>query len=209
MPTTQTSELAHRIVDTAVELAEQSAWEAVRLHQVAAALGIGLDEVRHCFREKDELIDAWFERADDAVLQLADSGELAELTPRERLFRLIMAWLDALEAHRRVSRQMIQSKLEPGHLHIQIPALMRISRTVQWMREGAGLQDAGVMRAVLETATTAIYLAAFVSWMGEDTAGSPRTRRLLEGMLAQAEAVMQACPGRAGKTQEAGIPRAL
>ena len=194
MPATQTSELARRIVDTAVELAEQSSWESVRLRQVAEALGIGLDEVRSCFREKDELIDAWFERADDAVLQLADSGELAQLSQRERLFRLIMAWLDAQEAHRRVSRQMIQSKLEPGHLHIQIPALMRISRTVQWMREGAGLQDTGVMRAVLETATTAIYLAAFVSWMSEDTAGSPRTRRRLEGMLAQAEAFMAACP---------------
>ena len=209
MPVTETGELARRIVDTAVELAEQSSWEAVRLHQVAEALGIGLDKVRRCFREKDELIDAWFERADDAALKLADSGELVELSPRERLFRLIMAWLDAQEAHRRVSRQMIQSKLEPGHLHIQIPALIRVSRTVQWMREGAGLQDAGVMRAVLETATTAIYLAAFVSWMGEDTAGSPRTRRLLDGLLAQAEAIMQACTGRMGKARETGIPRAL
>lgn len=208
MPATQTSELARRIVDTAVELAEQSSWEAVRLHQVAEVLGIGLDDVRRCFREKDELIDAWFERADNAVLQLADSAELAELTPRQRLFRLIMAWLDALESHRRVSRQMIQSKLEPGHLHIQIPALMRVSRTVQWMREGARLQDAGVMRAVLETATTAIYLAAFVSWMGESTAGSPRTRKLLDGLLAQAEAIMQACPGRADKAREKDSPQA-
>jgi AcrR family transcriptional regulator len=209
MPAAQTSERAHRIVDTAVELAEQSAWESVRLHQVAEALGIGLDDVRRCFREKDELIDAWFERADDAVLQLSDSGELAPLSPRERLIRLIMVWLDALEAHRQVSRQMIQSKLEPGHLHIQIPALMRVSRTVQWMREGAGLEDAGVMRAVVETATTALYLAAFASWMGEDTAGSPRTRRLLDGLLAQAEAFMQACPGRSGKAGEKSIPRAL
>ncbi len=49
---------------------------------------------------------------------------------------------------------------------------------------------------MLKAATTAIYLAAFVSWMGEDSAGSPRTPRLLDGLLAQAEAVMQACPGR-------------
>lgn len=209
MPVTETGELARRIVDTAVELAEQSSWEAVRLHQVAEALGIGLDDVHSRFREKDELIDAWFERADDAVLKLSDSGELAQLAPRERLFRLIMAWLDALEPHRQVSRQMIQSRLEPGHLHIQIPALMRISRTVQWMREGARLEDAGVMRAVLETATTAIYLAAFVNWMGENTAGSPRTRRLLDGLLGQAEAIMQVCPSRAGKAGGKGIPRAL
>lgn len=194
MSVTEASDLAHRIVDTAVALAEQGSWEAVRLHQVAEAMGIGLHDVRRCFREKDELVDAWFGRADEAVLRLADSGELDGLTPREKLFRLIMAWLDVLEAHRRVSRQMILSKLEPGHLHIQIPAIMRVSRTVQWLREGAGLEDAGVMRAVLETATTAIYLAAFMSWMGENTAGSPRTRKLLSGLLARAEAVMQVCP---------------
>lgn len=196
MPGSEANELSRRIVDAALELAEQSSWEAVRLHQVAEALGISLDEVRGCFREKDALIDAWFERADDAVLALADSGELAPLSPRERLFRLIMAWLDALEAHRRVSRQMILAKLEPGHLHIQIPALMRVSRTVQWMREGAGLADKGLRRAVLETAVTGIYLAAFACWMGEEASGSPRTRRLLENLLARSEAIMRACRPR-------------
>jgi ubiquinone biosynthesis protein COQ9 len=124
MATAKETAVARRIVDTAVAIAEEGTWESVRLHEVAAHMGIGLDEIRRHFREKDELIDAWFDRADAAVLRLADSGALLALGPRERLFRLIMAWLDALEGHRRVSRQMILAKLEPGHLHIQIPALM-------------------------------------------------------------------------------------
>lgn len=198
MAHTKTEILPRRIVDTAVELAERHTWEAVRLHQVAAALGVGLDDIRHHFREKDELIDAWFRRADDAVLALADSGELSCLSPRERLFRLIMAWLDALEVHRRVCRQMILAKLEPGHLHIQIPALMRVSRTVQWIREGAGLEDAGLRRALLETAVTAAYLAAFAAWLREEAPGSPRTRRLLDGLLARAEGLMDRCAWLAG-----------
>lgn len=203
MSHSETRVVSWRIVDKAVELAEASSWEAVRLHQIAAVMGIGLDEIRAHFREKDALIDAWFERADDAVLSLADSGELLPLTPRQRLFRLIMAWLDALEAHRRVSRQMILSKLEPGHLHIQIPAVMRISRTVQWMREGALLTDTGVQRALTETAVTALFLAAFISWMDEEAPGSPRTRRLLDGLLAGAEGLMQLCPF-AGRGQVRG-----
>lgn len=208
MSATEASEFAHRIVDTAVELAEQGgSWEAVRLHQVAQVLSIGLDDIRRHFREKDELIDAFFDRADDAVLALSRSGELARRGPRQRLFELIMAWLDTLESHRQVCRQMICAKLEPGHLHIQIPALMRVSRTVQWMREGAQLTDSGVRRALLEVAVTSLYLATFAAWMSEDTPGSPRTRRLLDGLLERAEGFMQACPVLArNDTDEASPP---
>ena len=186
--------LARRIVETAVTLAERRSWESIRLHEVAEALDIGLDDIRQHFREKDELIDAWFERADEAVLKLADTGDLKELSPRERLFELIMAWLDALESHRRVTRQMILSKLEPGHIHIQIPAVMRISRTVQWMREAALLSDSGIQRALTETAVTGIYLATFATWMGEGKPGSPRTRRMLGDMLKGAERAVHFLP---------------
>jgi len=213
MATAKETAVARRIVDTAVAIAEEGTWESVRLHEVAAQMGIGLDEIRRHFREKDELIDAWFERADDAVLRLVDSGALLALSSRERLFRLIMAWLDALEGHHRVSRQMILAKLEPGHLHIQIPALMRISRTVQWMREGALLEDTGMRRALLETAVTGIYLAAFTSWLSENRTGSPRTRRRLDAMLRRAEGVLEICPVLSGgrmkprtDTAEAGRP---
>ena len=195
---TEAGDLTRRIVETAVTLAERRSWESIRLHEVAEALDIGLDDIRQHFREKDELIDAWFERADEAVLKLADSGDLASLGPRERLFELIMVWLDAMENHRRVTRQMIQSKLEPGHIHIQIPAVMRISRTVQWIREGASLSDSGVQRALTETAVTGIYLAAFTAWMTEGTTGSPRTRRLLDALLRQAERALQFLPFIAG-----------
>lgn len=50
---------ADQIVDTAVELGEQRSWEAVRLHDIAASLGITLDDVRAYFREKEDIVDAW------------------------------------------------------------------------------------------------------------------------------------------------------
>ena len=195
MNAAQPSDLAARILDAAIELAEQRSWEAIRLHEVAAATGISLDDIRQHFREKDELIDAWFDRADTAMLQLAGTPEMAQLSARERLRRLITGWLDALEPHRRVTRQMILSKCEPGHIHIQIPAIMRISRTVQWMREAALLQDAYLRRALAETVTTGIYLAAFVCWLSDDTAGSQRAARLLDMLLSGAERAALAIPG--------------
>ena len=37
-----------------------------------------------------------------------------------------------------ITRGMLAYKLEPGHLHLQLPGLVRVSRTVQWFREAAG-----------------------------------------------------------------------
>ncbi|MGH8728305.1 MAG: hypothetical protein ACREV9_09140 [Burkholderiales bacterium] len=182
------AELRDRIVNTAVRLAERKSWEAVRLHEVAAAAGVSLEDIRAAqFREKEDVVDAWFDRADHAMLTAAQSADFLELSTRERLQRLVMTWLGALADHRRVTRQMIYGKLEPGHLHIQIPGLMRVSRTVQWMREAARRDPAYLRRAIEETGLTTIYLMTFFRWMHDDSPGSDDTRRFLDGLLSRAE----------------------
>ena len=178
---------ADQIVNTAVELGEQKSWEAVRLHDVAAALGITLDDVRTHFREKEDIVEAWFERADSTMLRMAQAPDFSFLTPRQRLHRLIMTWLASLYPYRKTTRQMIYGKLEPGHLHVQIPGLMRISRTVQWIREAAGRDATYFRRALEESALTSIYLATFVHWMNDSSPGSSRTSRFLDGCLSVGE----------------------
>lgn len=174
------------IVDTALELADAGSWEALRLHQVAERLGIGLDDIHAHFPEKEALAEAWFDRADRAMLARAGQPELGLLLRRERVEELVMTWLDALAPHRRVTRQMILGKMEPGHLHVQIPGLLRVSRTVQWLREAAGLDAPLPRRALEESALTAIYLATFAVWMTDSTPASRRTREFLRARLEQA-----------------------
>ena len=175
------------IVDTALALGERSGWEAVRLHDVAAALGVTLDDIRHHFREKEDVVEAWFDRADAAMLRTAATPGFAQLPTRDRLQRLLMAWLDALALHHGLTREMIRGKLEPGHLHVQIPGLLRVSRTVQWLREGAGRKATFLRRALEETAMTTIYLATFLHWLRDASPGAEDTRRLLERQLGLAE----------------------
>ncbi|MDN5934972.1 MAG: TetR/AcrR family transcriptional regulator [Nitrosospira sp.] len=192
-----------QIVDTAVELGEQKSWEAVRLHDVAVALGITLDEVRAHFREKEDIVDAWFERADSAMLKAGQASDFSYLTPRQRLHRLIMIWLGAFYPYRKTTRQMIYGKLEPGHIHIQVPGLMRVSRTVQWMREAAGRDATYVRRALEESGLTTIYLATFFYWMKDNSAGSTRTSRFLEGCLSVAENLDRVVSTRRGAARRA------
>ena len=170
------------IVDAALERAEQTSWEATRLHDVAGSLGATLNDVRAQFREKEEIADAWFDRADAAMLDRATAvGN--DLPSAERLEQVIMAWFDALAPHRRVTRQMIWHKFEPGHLHYQLGGLLRVSRTVQWIREAAGRDAPLPWRAFEETALTGVYLATFLYWMYDDSQGSLRTRAFLRHRL--------------------------
>jgi AcrR family transcriptional regulator len=184
-----------KILTTALDLAGRRSWESVRLHDVAAELQMGLNDVRAHFREKEELADAWFDRADAAMLEEADSPGFPELPPRTRLHRLIMTWLAALAAHRRVTRQMILGKFEPGHVHYQYAGLLRVSRTVQWLREAAHRDAVLPWRAMEETALTAIYLAAFFYWMRDDSEKASRTGAFLDRLLARAERLAQCLPG--------------
>ena len=181
----------NRIVEAALELGKQQSWEAVRLHAVAEATGISLNKERLYFREKEDLVDAWFDRADSAMLQEAEAPDFQVLSPRQRLHRLIMTWLATLAPYRNVTRQMIYGKMELGHVHIQIPGLMRVSRTVQWIREAAHLDATHVRRALEETGLTSIYLMTFFYWMKDNTPNSEKTSCFLDGLLGTTEKLDQ------------------
>jgi AcrR family transcriptional regulator len=182
-----TQALRERIVDAALALAERRGWEAVRLHDIAAELGIPLDDIRKHFREKEEIVDAWFDRADQAMLHEAAKHEIAALTPRQRLHRLLMTWLGTLAAHKKPTRQMLANKLEPGHVHYVVGGLLRISRTVQWWREAAHRDAALPRRAIEETVLTGIYLATLTRWLADSSTDAANTAAFLDKLLAAAE----------------------
>ena len=187
-----------RILNSALDLAGRKSWESVRLHDVATELQLSLNDVRAHFAEKEDLTDAWFDRADAAMLEEAGKPGFSELSPRERLHRLIMTWLTVLAAHRRVTRQMICGKFEPGHFHYQYAGLLRVSRTVQWLREAAHRDAVLPWRAIEETTLTAIYVAVFFYWMRDDSENAARTAAFLDKLLIRAERLAQWLPGYAG-----------
>src|SRR5437868_14942518 len=108
---TRMSIMRDAIVDAALERAELTSWERLRLHDVAAALAVSLNDIRAHFREKEEIVDAWFDRADAAMLAAPGRHEYALLASPERIEQALLAWLGALRPHRRVTRQTTGNKL--------------------------------------------------------------------------------------------------
>jgi hypothetical protein len=72
-------------------------------------------------------------------------------------------------------------------VHLQALGVMRISRTVQWMRDVAKLPEVGWRREVGEAALTTIYLTTLTRWLFDESAQAEATRRLLDRLLARAE----------------------
>jgi AcrR family transcriptional regulator len=172
-----------RILDSALQLADVCGWERLHLFEVAAALGAGLDDIAPHYRDKDALVEAWFDRADLAMLARARQPDLAELNAEQRLEACLLAWLESLAAHRAVTGQMLLYKLEPGHIHLQVLGLMRVSRTVQWWREAAGRETLHLRRIAEETLLTGAYLRSFVHWLRHPEEDAAEFRAFLRGQL--------------------------
>ena len=174
---------AQQILDCALNLADTCGWERLHLFEVAKELDIGLDTIAKHYQQKDDLVEAWFDRADQAMLARGQGGDLAALGAEKRLEELLMAWLGALAAHRSVTGQMLLYKLEPGHFHLQVQGLLRVSRTVQWWREAAQRETLHLRRIAEESFLTGAYLRTFIHWLRHPMEDEADLRALLRRQL--------------------------
>ena len=172
-----------QILDQALVLGRVSGWEKLTLHQIATALGIPLADIYRHFPQKDDLVEAWFDRADQTLLSRVPNPDWAVLLPKERIEQVILCWLDAMAEYRELTGQMLLYKLEPGHVHLQMAGMLRISRTVQWFREAAGLTASQLHRIIQEMALSSIYVATFVHWLRDTSPGQQETRNFLRRKL--------------------------
>ena len=178
-----------QILETALDMAEESGWDAIRLRQVAERLGLSMDQVLVHYRDLDAVADAWFVRGWQAMLAAPPEG-FADMAARERLYVLMMRWFDALAPRREVTAQMLRTKLYPSHPHHWVPMIFNLSRTIQWLRDAACLDAGGRRRQVEEVGLTLLFLATLRVWMSDDSPDQERTRRFLEHRLKRADRVM-------------------
>ena len=191
--------LRERIVETALDIAEDWGWYDIRLHHVAERLGLPLSAIRAEFRDGDAIADAWIARADQAMLAKPKSG-FSKLPAAERLQISLEAWLDELAPRRRVTAQMFRAKLWPVHVHHNLALVTWTSRSVQWWREAALLDGKGRQRSVEEIGMTMIFLSTLALWCCDNSEGQARSKACLRRRLARADAFM----ARAFVTAESG-----
>ena len=182
--------LQERIVDTAVELADEVGWPAVRLHRVAARLGVSLTEIRAHYPDLDAVANAWLARADDAMLAVAGRADLVDAPAPDRIEAALTAWFTALGGRRRMLGSMLSYKLQPSHIHLQAALVVATSRRVQWLREAARLDALGRRKTVEELGLTLLFAATVLRWLNDGSENFERTRAFIAHCLERADGLM-------------------
>ncbi|MEX1200614.1 MAG: TetR/AcrR family transcriptional regulator [Methylophaga sp.] len=183
------------ILDTALELAANQHWEAVRLTDVALKMNLSLADLHLYINEKEDLIDLLWDRADRYMLLKCQSAVFDNPDFPAQFEHCVMTWLDSLAPYRNTVTQMLQVRLEPGHLHIQLPTLFRISRTVQWMREICGRDATFLKRASEEIALTTIFVTTACFWLRDKSMNASHTRSHLSYTIRNAVKLENFWPG--------------
>lgn len=165
----------------------KSGWEKLTLHDVARSMGIKLGDIHREFPQKDDLVDAWLDRADTAMLKQFPDDVLNSLNHAERLETVLLAWLDTLAEYHKLTGEMLLYKLEPGHIHLQAAGVLRISRTVQWFREAAELKADGIKRIGQEIALSSLFVATFIYWLNDKSEQQTKTKQFLRKRLQRGE----------------------
>ena len=172
------------ILDKALQLGLERGWEELRLHDVAGALDIPLADIAQHFSQKDDLVDAWFDRADQHLLGVKAESDWLALPAERRIEEVIWRWFEVLAPYRRLTGQMLLYKLEPGHIHLQIGGVLRISRTVQWLMEAADLKARHWQRIRQEIALSTVFVSTFVHWLNDSSVHQHYCRQSLKRKLA-------------------------
>ncbi len=177
-----------QILESALRLGDEQSWDQVRLYDIAKDLNISLVDIQRYYSQKDDLVEAWFDGADQAVLELK-SACIAELPMPERLHKIIFTWFDSLAQHKRLVRQMLHYKLEPLHTHLQFQGVLRVSRTVQWFLESAGVESTNPRRIIDEIGLTSMYLATLSYWLMDNSDNQENSRAFLTKKLELADKI--------------------
>jgi AcrR family transcriptional regulator len=175
-----------RIVDAALELAEERGWANVRLYQVAERADVPLARIGAEFRDQDAVANAWFARALAAIERIPPEA-LAGQCAAERLHLVVMHWFDALASHREVTGKMLRAKLYPSHPQHWVPLIFDLSRLIHWFLDAARIASTGRARQMAEIGLTAIFLLSLRVWLSDESADSERTRLYLYRRLHAAD----------------------
>lgn len=176
--------MRERIVDAAMEIAAGRRWEDVTLEAIALRADISLTGIREHFDGRLAILDAFVARIDRAVLDGLDA-DLAEEAPRERLFDVLFARIEALRPHRDAIANLLAAARRDPLLALALNGLA--ARSMAWMLTGAGIASGGLPGAIRAQALALQWRHVLGTFIRDDDAGLARTMAELDRRLREAE----------------------
>jgi AcrR family transcriptional regulator len=164
-------------------LAEQPI-ERIGFADIAARAGVSLAELRGEFGSSLSILAAHIKDIDRKVLSEIDP-EMAEESPRERLFDVLMRRLELLEPHRAAVRSIARSARGNPGLALALNAMA--VRSQQWMLTAAGIGASGPKGMLRAQGLALLFANVLRTWVDDNEEGQPRTLAALDRALANGQ----------------------
>jgi AcrR family transcriptional regulator len=166
-----------------MELLADQSFEDIGLAEVAGCAGIKLSQLRAEFGSTLAILGAHIKQIDGAVLDGGDA-DMAEETPRDRLFDVLMRRFELLAPYKESIRSLMRSARRHPSLALALNAMA--VRSQRWMLEAAGIDAAGPRGALRAQGAALMFAGVATVWVDDDEEGLDRTMAALDRGLASA-----------------------
>ena len=177
------------IVSAALDLAAERGWPYVGLQDIAKACDLSLEALYDVIDHKDDILTLFGRMIDKKMLgAIGENTDVSSVSPRERIFDVLMERYDILNEHRAGLKAIIQSfKCDPKQAVFSVP---QIGRSMSWVLESAGIETSGIVGALKVAGLTGIYLKGLHAWMDDESTDLSKTMAALDRALGHGEAVV-------------------
>jgi AcrR family transcriptional regulator len=173
-----------RIVGAFMQLLGSKPMERIDLSEIAALAGVSLAQLRDEFDSTVAILAAQMKDIDRAVLEGGDS-DMAEESPHDRLFDVLMRRLEALAPHKPAVRSLLRSAMCNPGLALALNSLSL--RSQRWMLTAAGISVAGPKGAMRAQGLALIFARVLRVWVDDDDPGLARTMAELDRGLTRGQ----------------------
>ena len=176
--------LRERIVEAFMRLLAERPFEEIGYAQIATRAGVSLAELREIFGAKLAILSAHAKDIDRRVLR-AEDAEMAQESPRERLFDVLMRRIELLEPHKAAIRSLLRSCTRDPALALAVNGVA--VRSQQWMLTAADIDAAGPRGMLRAQGLALLYASVLRTWVHDDDPGHARTMAVLDRALARGQ----------------------
>jgi len=173
-----------RVIEAFFALLAQNRIEEIEPSEIASGAGVSLAELREMFGSPLAILSAHAKEIDRQVLAAGDA-DMAEESPRERLFDVLMRRIEILEPRKPAVQSLLRScRRDPG----LAMALNGIAvRSHYWMLAAANIDAAGPRGMLRAQGLAMLFASVLRVWVDDDDPGRARTMSALDRALARAQ----------------------
>jgi AcrR family transcriptional regulator len=181
---TASADLRGKIVDALMDLAAERRFEDISVRDICKTASVTLADFRDAFPSKGAVLAGFSRRIDRAVL--AQHGEeLADESPRERLFDVLMRRLEAMAPYRQGVREAAAwLRREPAAALAMNQVVMS---SMRFMLEAAGIEAEGATGLVKLQGLALAWARVLHVWLNDDEPELSKTMAELDRVLTRGE----------------------